>query len=123
MLADSPYRYRLEPHCTRFIVETPVLWDETKVISADLGEHLLLAKRSEDLWYIGGIANKAHSQEVKLDFLGDGEYKLHAIQDGVNAHQLAVDHKVVDMTVTKDSVINIKMVSEGGFVCRIEPIR
>ena len=45
------------------------------------------------------------------------------IQDGINAHQLAIDHKVVEQTVTKDSVISIKMVDEGGFVCRIEPIR
>ena len=122
MLADSPYRYRLEPHCTNFIVNTPTLWDETKVISADLGGHLLLAKRSGDLWYVGGIASKGHQQELKLDFLGDGEYKLTAIQDGINAHQLAIDHKVIEQTVTKDSVINIKMVDEGGFVCRIEPI-
>lgn len=123
MLADSPHRYRLEPHCTKFIADSPTLWDETKVISADLGGHLLLAKRSADLWYVGGIASKAHQQELKLDFLGDGEYKLTAIQDGINAHQLAIDHKVVEQTVTKDSVINIKMVDEGGFVCRIEPVK
>ena len=123
MLADSPHRYRLEPHCTKFIADSPTLWDETKVISADLGGHLLLAKRSGDLWYVGGIASKAHQQELKLDFLGEGEYKLTAIQDGINAHQLAIDHKVVEQTVTKDSVINIKMVDEGGFVCRIEPVK
>ncbi|MBR5563935.1 MAG: glycoside hydrolase family 97 protein [Bacteroidales bacterium] len=123
MLADSPYRYRLEPECTKFIVETPTLWDETKVISADLGKHLLLAKRSEDVWYIGGIAYNAHQQELKLDFLGDGEYKMTAIQDGRNAHQLAMDHKFVNQTVTKDSVIDIKMVDEGGFVCRFEPLK
>ena len=68
-------------------------------------------------------ARKAHQQELKLDFLGEGEYKLTAIQDGINAHQLAIDHKVVEQTVTKDSVINIKMVDEGGFVCRIEPVK
>ena len=123
MLADSPHRYRLEPHCTKFIADSPTLWDETKVISADLGGHLLLAKRCGDLWYVGGIASKAHQQELKLDFLGEGEYKLTAIQDGINAHQLAIDHKVVEQTVTKDSVINIKMVDEGGFVCRIEPVK
>ena len=123
MLADSPYRYRLEPECTKFIAETPTLWDETKVISADLGKHLLLAKRSEDVWYIGGIAYNAHQQELKLDFLGDGEYKMTAIQDGRNAHQLAMDHKFVNQTVTKDSVIDIKMVDEGGFVCRFEPLK
>ena len=39
-------------------------------------------------------------------------------------HQLlAIDHKVVEQTVTKDSVINIKMVDEGGFVCRIEQVK
>ena len=122
MLADSPYRYRLEPDCTKFIVQTPTLWDELKVINASLGNNLLIAKRSGNLWYIGGIAHNAHQQEVKLDFLGEGQYLLTAYQDGRNAHQIAMDHKVVKMLVTKDSVIDIKMVSEGGYVCRIEQI-
>ena len=123
MLADSPYRYRLEPECTKFIAQAPTLWDETKIISAKLGKHILLAKRSGDVWYIGGIAHKEHIQNLKLDFLGDGEYAMQAIQDGRNADQLAMDHKFVNQTVTKDSVINIKMVGEGGFVCRIEPVK
>lgn len=123
MLADSPYRYRLEPECTRFIAETPTLWDETIVISADLGNHLLMAKRSGDVWYIGGIAHNAHQQEVTLNFLNDGEYRMTAIQDGMNAHQLAMDHKFVENTVTKDNAINIKMVAEGGFVCRLDPLK
>ena len=122
MLADSPYRYRLEPECTKFIAQTPTLWDETKIISAKLGKHILMAKRSGDVWYIGGLAHTEHIQDLKLDFLGDGEYKMQAIQDGRNADQLAMDHKFVNQTVTKDSVINIKMVSEGGYVCRIEPL-
>ena len=93
-----------------------------RILRIDTGLSLL-AKRNGDLWYIGGIASKSPQQELKLDFLGEGEYKLNAIQDGINAHQLAIDHKVVDQIVTKDSVINIKMVDEGGFVCRIEPVK
>ena len=93
-----------------------------RILRIDTGLSLL-AKRNGDLWYIGGIASKSPQQELKLDFLGEGEYKLNAIQDGTNAHQLAIDHKVVDQIVTKDSVINIKMVDEGGFVCRIEPVK
>ena len=46
-----------------------------------------------------------------------------AIQDGMNAHQLAMDHKFVENTVTKDNAINIKMVAEGGFVCRLDPLK
>ena len=123
MLADSPYRYKLEPECTRFIAEAPTLWDETKIVSAKLGKHILMVKRSGDVWYIGGIAHKEHIQDLKLDFLGEGEYEMHAIQDGRNADQLAMDHKFVNQRVTKDSMINIKMVGEGGYVCRIEPVK
>lgn len=50
-------------------------------------------------------------------------HSLTAIQDGINAHQLAIDHRVIEQTVTKDSVIDIKMVDEGGFVCRIERLQ
>ena len=38
MLADSPSAYRTAPDCTKFISETPVVWDETRVLNAELGE-------------------------------------------------------------------------------------
>ena len=44
------------------------------------------------------------------------------IKDGVNADKLATDYKIVKETVTKDSVIKVKMFDEGGFVCRFEPL-
>ncbi len=123
MLADSPSRYRKERECTEFIVQTPTLFDETKVIKAELGKQLILAKRSGDTWYMGAIASEGSSERLRLDFLGDGDYKMTLFKDGVNAHKVAVDYKKITQNVTQDSVIEVKMVDEGGFVCRIEPIR
>ena len=123
MLADSPSRYREEKECLDFIVKTPTLFDETKVLKSVFGKQFVLAKRCGAEWYVGGIAAKESTETLNLDFLGEGEYNMTMIKDGVNADKLATDYKIVKETVTKDSVIKVKMFDEGGFVCRFEPLR
>lgn len=55
MLADSPTRYYENPACTEFITSVPVTWDETRVLSAKAGDHLMVAKRKGRKWYVAAI--------------------------------------------------------------------
>ena len=57
---------------------------------------------------------------MKLDFLGDGEYKLTGFKDGINADIQAMHYNKVEKKVTKNSTIEIKMVKNGGFAAVIE---
>ena len=53
MLADSPSNYRKEPESLAFLSAVPTVWDETRVLSAAIGEHILVARRSGSDWYVG----------------------------------------------------------------------
>ncbi len=46
MLADSPSNYRREPESLAFLAAVPTVWDETRVLSATVGEHILVARRT-----------------------------------------------------------------------------
>ncbi len=53
MLADSPSNYYREEKCMDFLSQVPVVWDETRVLKASVGEYIVVARRSGDTWFIG----------------------------------------------------------------------
>ena len=101
----------------------PTTWDETRALATEVGKYIIVAKRKGEKWYIGGICNGEQDEfkfNVKLDFLGDKEYKLTGYKDGINADRQAMHYNKVEQKVTKNSSIEIKMVKNGGFAAVIE---
>ena len=93
MLADSPSNYRREPESLAFLAAVPSVWDETRVLSANVGEHILVARRSGREWYVGALTNWTPATlDVDLSFLGAGAFQAVIFRDGVNAHRAGVDY-------------------------------
>ncbi|MFV7770268.1 glycoside hydrolase family 97 protein [Shewanella marisflavi] len=120
MLADTPTSYRAEPEIPRFIAAIPTVWDDFKVLHASIGEYFTIARRAGDNWYIGAMTNtQARSQQINLDFLGDGEYEMQLLQDGINAGNFAEDYKLIKKTVTKGDSLDLNMVANGGYAIQL----
>ena len=121
MLADSPTRYLNEPECTEYIASVPVLWDESVVLDAKVGEYVVIARRSGDKWFVGAITNQFGREiDIDLSFLGKGKYTLTSFEDGINADRVAIDYKKRITEVDSQSKIHIKMVNNGGWCGVIE---
>ncbi len=123
MLADNPAEYYKNDDCARYIASVPTTWDETRALETEVGKYVIVAKRKGNKWFIGGVCNGEQGErvfDVKLDFLGDGEYKLTGFKDGINADRQAMHYNKVEKRVTKNSTIEIKMVKNGGFAAVIE---
>lgn len=121
MLADSPTRYLNEPECTEYIASVPVLWDESVVLDAKVGEYVVIARRSGDKWFVGAITNQFGREiDIDLSFLGEGKYSLTSFEDGINADRVAIDYKKRTTEVDSQSKIHIKMVNNGGWCGVIE---
>lgn len=117
MLADNPVYYYRERPCTEFISGVPVLWDETIVPDAKVGEYVVIARRSGDKWFIGAITNdKGRTIDVDLSFLPDNK-NLHLtyFEDGINADRQAMDYKKGEMEVNKSTKLTLKLVRNGGW--------
>lgn len=121
MLCDSPTNYEREKETTSFISKVPVTWDETKVIEAKLGEYLVIARRKENKWFIGGMSdNKGHEFSVKLDFISEGNHNIEIMQDGINADHFAEDYEHIEKTIKNNDILTIKMTKGGGFAAIID---
>ena len=133
MLCDSPSNYMREQECLEFIASVPTVWDETRGLDGKVGEYIALARRRDDVWYIGGMTDwSARTLEVSLDFLADGDYEIELYIDGANAHRVAKDYrkkmlgiKVIDGRVYSDSPLftsaymRVEMAPGGGFTAKI----
>jgi len=123
MMADSPSSYYKEPEYTSFISRIPTTWDDTKAISAKIGEQLLVARRKDRIWYIAGLTDwNRRTLDLKLDFLDSGEYKVEIFKDGINADVYASDYKIEKLTVTKNDNMKVTMAKGGGWTAILTPI-
>lgn len=124
MLADNPTLYYRNDDCTRFMSSVPVLWDDTKVLAAKLGEYVVVAKRNGGNWFVGGIAgerNEPLDLEVSFDFLPEGQtFTLTSYEDGINADRQAMHYVKKEREVRKGDVVKIRMVRNGGYAAAIK---
>ena len=122
MLMDNPCRYDEWPDCRDYLTSVPVNWDETRVLAAEAGQYIVMAKRRGDKWFVAGITNDNNRDiEVSLDILPAGkDMQMTSFVDGVNADIMAMDYRVEKTAVNKDSKLRIKMARNGGFAAVIE---
>jgi alpha-glucosidase len=123
MLNDSPSNYYKEPESTSFISKMPTVWDQTKVLDAKMGDYILMARQKGNDWYLGAMTDwDARSLNVDCSFLGDGNYEIEIMQDGLNAGKSASDYKRIVQQVTKTSQLKIEMAKGGGWAAIVKKI-
>jgi alpha-glucosidase len=88
-----------------FFNNVPTVWDETKVLSAKIGEYGIIARRKGDEWFIGGInGDKSIIKKISFTFLDkDRRYMAKIYSD--------------DPTVkTRTNVRSDSLIVDNGFV-------
>lgn len=87
-LPDIPDAYRRKADLFEFIGQLPMTWDDTKVLEAEIGKYITLARQAGDQWFFGALADEQGRQtSVTLDFLDAGvTYDVTLYEDAPNAH-------------------------------------
>jgi hypothetical protein len=126
MAADIPENYEKHTDAFQFIKDVPVDWDDTKILEAEPGEYLTIArkqKRSAD-WYIGAITNQdSRSTTIALSFLDNGKkYTATIYADAPNADWKNNPEAYIIKTiaVTADTKLDLKLAPGGGTAISIK---
>jgi alpha-glucosidase len=119
MVADYPQAYEGEPGFD-FLQNVPTVWDETKVLNAEVGGYLTVARRKGNDWYVGTINNSsARKLKIPLEFLPSGNYQAEFYHDEAKtAENPNVIAKTTKMVSNAD-VITVEMQSGGGQAMRL----
>ena len=126
MAADLPENYAKYPKPFQFIKDVPTDWDQSIMLSGELGEFGTIARKDRNSadWYVGGISdNTARSVDVSFAFLDPGKtYTAQIYRDGDHAgdtgdarFDIAIETKPVKSTDT----MTLKMAPGGGFAIRL----
>lgn len=124
MLCDTPVLYEQEPEYTRFLASIPVDPDETRILSAELGGHIVTARRKGDAWFVGGLTGwNAKQVDIPFSFLKKGQaYQAILYKDGVNSERRGADYAVDRFMVNSADTRSVRMSSGGGFALRLTPV-
>ena len=118
---DAPENYK-DQEGSEFLKKVKTMWDDTKILNGQIGEFISSARRSGNEWFIGSMTNsEARTLEVKLDFLGEGKYKIVAFEDAPDASIYAEKAIRTSKTVVKGDILKIKMAPGGGYAAWLEP--
>ncbi|UCF79885.1 MAG: glycoside hydrolase family 97 protein [Candidatus Eiseniibacteriota bacterium] len=126
MVADLPENYENQP-AFKFIVDVPADWSETRVLNAQIGDYVTIARRERDGqdWYVGSITDEQPRQlEAHLDFLQAGKkYVAEIYADATDADWNSNPYamNIHSALVDSDTVIRLALAPGGGQAVRIRP--
>lgn len=116
MLSDTPVNYDREPECRDFISSVPTVWDETLILDGKMGDYIVTARRSGDVWYVAGLTDWTPRElDVDLSFLGNNDRQAIIFKDGVNAARNANDYKKETVKVNGNTPLKVSLAPGGGF--------
>jgi alpha-glucosidase len=124
MAADLIDNYSDHP-ALEIVKMIPATWDDTKVLKSEIGEYVVIARRSGKKWFVAGITNEQkRGVEINLiDFLEkDSEYNCFYIIDHLLSHyeNSPETYLMGNKTIITNETTNIQMKEGGGFVMIFE---
>ncbi|MFI5195106.1 MAG: glycoside hydrolase family 97 protein [Chitinophagales bacterium] len=123
VMADNASRYYKEQECTDFITEVPTVWDKTLILTAKVGDYIIIARKKGKDWFVGAMTNwDGRTLTIPLSFLDDKDFRLEFFRDGVNADRNAMDYKKETRTVSNKDSLQIVMAPGGGWAGKISPV-
>ena len=117
ILPDIPEFYKKYPSLLRFISEQKMPWVESKTLSGEIGEYIVMMRQTLDAYLIGMVTNElARTIEVPLSFLPQGDFVAQITEDGEHAHYLVnrEDYKVMEKKVNSKSILKLELAAGGG---------
>ncbi len=107
-----------------FLKEVPASWDTLSVLSAEIGHHIISARKNEDSWFVGGMCGEiSYSEDIALDFLDPlKEYNMVMFFDDKRGFSEGYCPAIKkELQVSNVDSIRVDMIQSGGFVAIIKP--
>jgi hypothetical protein len=117
--AEIPEGMAKAPEYVRdFLRDVPAIWDDVKFLDGYPGEHVVIARRAGDKWYLAGINGEDTVKHLKLNLAELGAARAGTLitdggKDGLGFQRLTFAH-------APDDELGVTIQPRGGFVIAFE---
>ncbi|WP_051691910.1 glycoside hydrolase family 97 protein [Pedobacter borealis] len=127
IIPDIPEYYNKYPEILKFITAQKMPWMESKTLSGQIGEYIVMARKaSTGNWLIAAATNESpRVLHIPLSFAEPGNYRALIIRDGKDASYLTnkESYRVETIMVTSKKVIDIELAPGGGACILLEKVK
>lgn len=129
MAGDLPENYALYPDAFQFIRDVAVDWDETKILSAEPGDYIVMARkaRNKEEWFAAAVTDENNrSVSFNFKFLEPGiRYEATIYRDGDDANWETnpTSYRIEKKKITSRSVLPVKLAKGGGAAIHIRRLQ
>ncbi len=111
---DKPTAYRGEKEL-EYWANVPAAWDDTRTLEGEVGEHIVVARRTGSEWFVGAMTNSARTTKINTaEFLTKGKkYKVTLYQDNLKLNT-RTNVEITTQEVTSGDVISLDLLASGG---------
>ncbi len=127
MAADLPENYETKMDAFQFIKDVAVDWDDTKILDAEPGDYLIVARKAKksNNWFLGAITDEQKREfTTSLNFLDEGKkYVATLYCDGKDAHweKNPESYSIEKYIVDSKTNLKLKLAEGGGAAISIMP--
>jgi hypothetical protein len=120
MAADLPENYEKRMDAFQFIRDVAVDWDDTRIIEAEPGDYLTIARKAKNKneWFIGAITDEnSRTANASLDFLDAGkQYVATVYGDAKDAdwQKNPMVYEIKSYLVDNKTVLRLALAGGGG---------
>lgn len=129
MAADLPENYEQHLDAFQFIKDVAVDWDDTRVLEAEPGQYVTIARQQKGSpkWFVGAITNEnARTATIDLSFLPKGQrYTATLYTDAPDAHWKTNPeaYRISTQVVRSGAKLRLPLAPGGGCAVSLVPAR
>ena len=127
MAADLPENYAKHMDAFQFIKDVAVDWDDTKIIEAEPGDFITIARKAKGTsdWFIGAITDEnSRNANFVLNFLDKGKKYVATIYADADNADWKVNpeaYQIKKYLVDDKTMLHLKLANGGGAAVSIKP--
>ncbi len=127
MVADLPENYEAHPDAFRFIQDVPTDWDDTRILGAEPGDYIYIARKEKGSsdWFIGAITDEnKRIAHLPLSFLDKGiRYTATVYRDAPDADwkNNPEAYTIAQFLVDDHTNLSITLAPGGGAAVSMRP--
>jgi hypothetical protein len=129
MVSDLPENYQKYPDALTFIKDVAVDWDQTKILDAEPGDYISIARKAKGTnnWFLGAITDEnSRTMDFKMDFLdANSSYKATIYKDAANAdwEKNPEAYTIEEKIVQQNDVLKIYLARSGGVAISLKKLQ